>query len=924
MTRLFRARILGGTSFNPLVPRLHVNGDFHKRGLITTKDLSLTRTRPRRSKVSAGIAVTSGAFALMVAVNPQNAAADCFRDPKSNTVTCTGTTTTNDTIFPAPPTDRDRAYVFTTGGPVTGTVESGAIVNGFGLAIANFQPAKPATSADVKFTNAGTIMLTTGVPTVGAPAALELLSQNGNVTYSGNGNVSSGGFNANAVDLFAAGNVSFGTSAAPITGTFGGLNGVLAEAGGNVGIFLLGGSVTATGSEGDPIFASAGGNVIIQTTNQTTIAGQPGSIGIFAVSGGNVTVTTDANIGTSAARLFEGIEADADGAVTVVTGGTVNASTGISASAFGDIFVGNSGIVNATGAAIFAETSGNVVVSNSGLLTGAMSLFGATNTFNNNGTWNATGNSSFAGPSIVNNNGNGVINISGPAGITLGATSTFNNSGTINASSSPAGSPTITAANFNNSGLINLATGTATNQLTLFGNFTGLRGSTLGISVNSSSGSADQLIIKGTASGTTSVFANYLGPLKFVTTPIPVVTASPVSTATFSLLDPNNGPLMYSLNQSGGLYSLVSSGLSPTGTFIATATPAAVAATQLTITGIETQLRQRRDQIQCYSSSGITSACNAAHAMSYQDVVSSYQQENTKQDPATNAIAMAVKAPAAPPAVQDLGPKPGVWVQAFDDWQRLDQSIASENAGTKQNTYGFQGGFDETWRNLLGSGDALVLGLVGGYTQASVHYDAGTTKATLSGPGFGGYWTYINGGFSTDGVVKNDWFHLTDDVFQTVFQTGQSSSANVQNFSVTGNAQYKFAVLTNSFIEPTAGFVYTQTSYSDVPATLDTLVNGHTTRVQGGARFGTAWDYNGIHFEPTLLGLVYDNVQVTGTPLQSIGVVVPTDEGKVRGEFDGVLNADFGKGFSGFAEGDVRFGDNLLGGTVKVGLRKQW
>jgi hypothetical protein len=167
--------------------------------------------------------------------------------------------------------------------------------------------------------------------------------------------------------------------------------------------------------------------------------------------------------------------------------------------------------------------------------------------------------------------------------------------------------------------------------------------------------------------------------------------------------------------------------------------------------------------------------------------------------------------------------------------------------------------------------------------------------------------------------VKNDWFHLTDDDLTN----GVSSSARVQNFSVTGNAQYKFAVLTNSFIEPTVGFGYTQTSFSDVPVTLD-LVNGHTTRVQGGARFGTAWDYNGIHFEPTLLGLVYDDVQITGTPLQTINVVAPTEEGKVRGEFDLVLNADFGKGFSGFAEGDVRFGDDLLGGTVKAGLRKQW
>jgi hypothetical protein len=44
----------------------------------------------------------------------------------------------------------------------------------------------------------------------------------------------------------------------------------------------------------------------------------------------------------------------------------------------------------------------------------------------------------------------------------------------------------------------------------------------------------------------------------------------------------------------------------------------------------------------------------------------------------------------------------------------------------------------------------------------------------------------------------------------------------------------------------------------------------------------------------------------------------------VRGEFDLTFNMDFGSSFSGFAEGDVRFGDNLVGAAIKGGLRKQW
>jgi hypothetical protein len=80
---------------------------------VAVKHLRLPPIRAWRSEVLAGITLASGALALMLAVNPQNAVADCAvtSSPNNNTVTC-GTTTTVDQIFPTPPRDRDRAYVF--------------------------------------------------------------------------------------------------------------------------------------------------------------------------------------------------------------------------------------------------------------------------------------------------------------------------------------------------------------------------------------------------------------------------------------------------------------------------------------------------------------------------------------------------------------------------------------------------------------------------------------------------------------------------------------------------------------------------------------------------------------------------------------------------------------------------------------------
>ena len=65
-------------------------------------------------------------------------------------------------------------------------------------------------------------------------------------------------------------------------------------------------------------------------------------------------------------------------------------------------------------------------------------------------------------------------------------------------------------------------------------------------------------------------------------------------------------------------------------------------------------------------------------------------------------------------------------------------------------------------------------------------------------------------------------------------------------------------------------------------------------------------------------------MQETGTALTNIGLATPSDVGLVRGELDAEINADFGNGFSGLLRGEVRAGDNMFGGGIKIGARKQW
>src|SRR5262249_10301575 len=137
--------------------------------------------------------------------------------------------------------------------------------------------------------------------------------------------------------------------------------------------------------------------------------------------------------------------------------------------------------------------------------------------------------------------------------------------------------------------------------------------------------------------------------------------------------------------------------------------------------------------------------------------------------------------------------------------------------------------------------------------------------------------------------------------------------------------QYKY-IWGSSFFEPTAGIQYTRTLFGGGEAALG-VQDGSTLRVQGGARIGTAWNTPGANVEVTLKGLVYSNVVATGTSIATgaFGLgVIPTDRGRVRGEIDPELNLDFRNGYTAFLGGSLRFGEEIVGGSAKVGLRKQW
>jgi len=334
---------------------------------------------------------------------------------------------------------------------------------------------------------------------------------------------------------------------------------------------------------------------------------------------------------------------------------------------------------------------------------------------------------------------------------------------------------------------------------------------------------------------------------------------------------------------------------------------------------------------------------------------------------------MPVKAP--PIVAIDPGYRFGVWAHAFGDYERRTDSAATTlsvlggglglgggggapqpiaiDLTQKATTWGVIGGGDVTFRNLLAGNDGLIVGILAGYVSTDISL-SGTTRPTapitdatvgtgtssgkirVSGPSVGGYYTYFNGPFSTDTTLKADFLSISESFTEILpFNNGfgnqlitGAGSANVTNFVAASNYQYRFPLSATVWVEPTVGYRYTNSRYDAGAAALG-LEDGYDWRVQGGARLGFESFWNSVHITTTITGLAYSDVKIVGGPITSgaggafAGTVLPSDQGKVRGEGLFLSNFDFGRGFSTFVQGEVRGGSGLFGAGGRIGARLQ-
>jgi len=266
----------------------------------------------------------------------------------------------------------------------------------------------------------------------------------------------------------------------------------------------------------------------------------------------------------------------------------------------------------------------------------------------------------------------------------------------------------------------------------------------------------------------------------------------------------------------------------------------------------------------------------------------------------------------APPAAEPSSISYSAWAQGFVDYENRTGAVGGIDIGRNTLIGGGIAAADMTIQHVTSASDAVVFGILTGDLTATVRNADGST-ALVHGPSLGAYSAYVNGPFSIDGTLKTDFFALTET------DAGVVTPLGLNNYVATGNVNYKQNMGTWWF-QPTTGASYTRTVWNS-ESSADGFTDGTDVRVQGGVRFGSGFDWAGIHFDQSLTVLAYDDVVISGGTLAVAtgSPLAPTDEGKIFGQLIGRLEAQLTRNWSVNVEGEFRGSTDVYGVAGRVG-----
>lgn len=386
--------------------------------------------------------------------------------------------------------------------------------------------------------------------------------------------------------------------------------------------------------------------------------------------------------------------------------------------------------------------------------------------------------------------------------------------------------------------------------------------------------------------------------------------------------------------------------------------PPSLSASDTSTTAVLELIRARREQAMAVDS-GLASPATAGPATQGPLLSAAAPKAAPKVRPKRVDPPAGAPAGAGPgPDVDDIAivaPRFGSWAEAYADFERHTNIIpGSPGVARNQNSYGIAAGFDRTFRHPGWALSGFQIGVFGGYNDTHSRFSPRTTIETRpvnngtndvvtvnttdseqeSNGGFVGvYGNYFHGAFSSDLSMKADFFDLRQTATETftvsctpIAPNFVNNSTSETNVIIAGNANWRMPLHSGFWIEPTAGFRLTLTSYGDNAAAIG-LDDGSAFRIQAGARVGRSWLESNRLWTFSVAGLLYSDVAVDGYLLTTTALPPGTaevDEGKLRALGQLNLKVDFLDGTSLYSRVEVRGGDDLIGVGGKVGARVEW
>jgi len=280
------------------------------------------------------------------------------------------------------------------------------------------------------------------------------------------------------------------------------------------------------------------------------------------------------------------------------------------------------------------------------------------------------------------------------------------------------------------------------------------------------------------------------------------------------------------------------------------------------------------------------------------------------------------------------GLTPGGWIKGGGSRLNRDDSVTTKAYGNSYtfdldgqlDTIDLQMGLDMGRYDVLTQGDALIVGVLGGFVGGSLDYDALVRSFDFSGGQVGAYATYLNGGLFVDTLLNVHLYEIDAP------NQGFPSSLDATTVGLRTDSGYRFGSFTGgAFFEPLATIEVTWADIDGFNVGGNRVSFSDDANVRGrlGARAGTtmqAWE--GTMMEPFVIASLWGNLSDDNSAtLVSNGQTFQfkDDLQDVWGEISAGVNLfNFSQTTAVFAKVDYTFGDDISGVGGKAGMRVSW